>query len=428
MNKIIALDIGTTKIAAVVFDCENKTNIAVVSEINQATVSGLPAGRHEQCPLIILNQCMDLLRQLEEKYLPSAIAVTGQMHGVLLVDNELEPVTNLITWCDQRAVKLTDEIDRDNWPTERTGCYLHPGYGGATLTLLAQEHLIPSNAKALTIADFIVAKLSGVVASDPTHAASWGIMDIANNCWDAELLETLRIPPEILPEIKPSCKRLGTSKICVSIGDNQAGFIGACGFADKSLLLNLGTGGQISFPCDNIIIENEMEVRPLFDGRFLMVGASLCGGRSYALLKDFFKNTARAFGGTELSDSQIYGVMDSLALSATDRLGVDTRFAGTRMTPDTKGSISSITINNFTLANLCLGFIHGMIDELISMIPIDMISCFTSVMAGGNAVRKNPLAKQLISEKLGLECELTSVSEEAAAGAAMAAARKLGLL
>ena len=443
MNIILSLDIGTSKIAALAFDCGNRKSAAVVSAVNQATIVGLPAGHHEQSPEIIFRQCLELLRQLMDSgKFPveaiKAIAVSGQMHGVLLVDRNLKPLSNLITWCDQRAAELTAGLDRSGWPLEHRGCYLHPGYGGATLAVLAAENQIPSGATALTIADYVAAKLCGTAATEPTHAASWGIMNIKRNCWDMEIIERLQLSPGILPEIKSSSGVLGTAvcetglpqnvKICSPLGDNQASFIGTCGLENASLLLNLGTGGQISLPCQDFSVHDGLETRPMPFGGFLLVGASLCGGRSYALLKDFFKDTVCEFTGKELADGELYRIMDELAQEAGTALNVDTRFAGTRLKPAQRGSIASLGVDNFTPAALTLGFMHGMVDELCEMVPPEMLNNFTKVMASGNAVRKSPLAQQLISEKLGLKCELTGSKEEAATGAALAAAKSLELL
>jgi sedoheptulokinase len=98
------------------------------------------------------------------------------------------------------------------------------------------------------------------------------------------------------------------------------------------------------------------------------------------------------------------------------------------MSPSERGSVVSIGVDNFNPAALSLGVIRGMVEELTGMVPTEVLSGFTKVMASGNAVRKNPLAQQLISEELGLKCELTDSNEEAATGAALAAAKSLELI
>lgn len=436
MNITLSVDVGTSKIAAIAFDGATRQSVATIAAVNSATIASLPDGKHEQEPERIFEICLELLRQLVTggTFVPAevrSIAVTGQMHGVLLVAPNLRPLTNLITWCDQRTAELTSSLDRSVWPIDRTGCYLHPGYGGATLAVLAHENAIPAGTKALTIADYLAAKLCGVIATDATHAASWGIMDLRRRCWDRELLDRLGIPPAVLPEIRPDLSELGRLNVDLGLpaevtvrlplGDNQASFIGTCGLDNDAMLLNLGTGGQISLPSPEFSRRPELETRPLpFDG-YQLVGASLCGGRSYAQLKNFFKQTILAFTGHEPADSELYAEMDRLIMATEQEPVVDTRLAGTRMEPRIRGSITGIGIDNFTPAALCRGFTRGMIRELTSMIDPQMTERFRQVMVGGNAIRKNPLAQRFITEELGLPCVRTDSREEAAIGAALAA-------
>jgi sugar (pentulose or hexulose) kinase len=440
MNIVVSLDIGTSKVAAVAFDPEGGRNVALVSMANESRVSGLAPGIHEQDPRTIYGYCLELLKRLLDSgaFAPAdveAIALTGQMHGIVLVDSHLDPLTDLITWCDQRTVALTSSIDRGAWPADRTGCYLHPGYGGATLAILAAEGRIPGGAIALSIEDFIAARLGGAVACEPTLAASWGILDVRRGMWDDELVDRLAIPKAVLPEIRNGSRALGPLRgglglpsgvpVFSPVADNQASYQGACGFEGRALLLNLGTGGQISLPCGEFAFRPGLETRPLPRGGFLFVGSSLCGGRAYAILKDFFRLTLREFAGKEFGDDELYEVMNRLASAESEALAVDTRFAGTRMDPLVRGRIGEIGIDNLTPSRLSRGVVLGMVRELTDMIPRDIDRSFDRVFAGGNAVRGNPLVRRIISSELGLPCEFAANREEAATGAALAVARAL---
>jgi sedoheptulokinase len=453
MRVILSLDIGTSKIAAVAFDCLNRKNLAVLSIANAATVAGLTSGRHEQDPRAIYRDCLELLGRLLGcgEFAPgdvAALAVAGQMHGLLLVDRGLEPLGNLVTWCDQRATGLTSSLDRATWPTRRTGCYLHPGYGGATLAFLAAENRLPDGAVALSIADFVAARLCGVAATESTQAAAWGILDLRRGGWDEELVARLSIPRGVLPEIRTRSRELGTLRaglgrdlslpgellVFSPLGDNQASYIGSCGLEglagarERTLLLNLGTGGQISIPSADFAFTGELETRPMPFGGYLLVGMSLCGGRSYAILKDFFRAILREFAGQNPGDDQLYEVMNRLASAEPGTVAaVDTRFAGTRMDPSIRGSIVDIGIGDLSPAALSRGVALGMVRELTSQIPGEMLRGLDRVLAGGNAVRSNPAVQRLIAEELGLPCELAAEKEEAATGAALVAAAAMGM-
>ncbi len=430
----LALDIGTSKLAAVAVEAESERNLAVVSVPNDSTVPGLAPGRHEQDPRRIRELAWTLLAELCGQIDPAAvtgIAFSGQMHGVVLTDGDGESRSNFITWCDQRAAELCSGLERERWPEARTGCLLHPGYGGATLALLRPERGL----RALSIADYLAAELCGVAASEPSCAASWGIFDVRCNRWDEELVAQLGLERSVLPEIRPSAgvlgrlrpeyaARFGLSRsvaVHSPVGDNQAGYLGVCGRSGDSVLLNLGTGGQISLPVREFRLHPGLETRPLPDGTFLLVGASLCGGRAYAILKDFFAETLQAFTGTRPADGELYAVMDRLATAAEQPLTVDTRFAGSRLQPELRGAVTGIGVENFTPGNLARGVAEGMVEELAAMLPPELGAGLARVCAGGNAVRKSPLLTAFVERRFGLPCVVAGRREEAAAGAALAA-------
>ncbi len=443
MAVVLSLDVGTSKLAAAAGDCASRRLVARESAPNPATVEGCGEGRHEQDPEAVWQACLGLLRRLcaSGDFDPRAVrtlGLTGQMHGVLLVDSACRPCSNLVTWCDRRAETLPAVVARAAWPVERTGCFLHAGYGGATLAALAAAGAIPPRARALTIADYVASRLGGVVATDVTHAASWGLFDLRRRRWDEELVARLGLPSGLLPGIRPDLAELGPLRedlglppqvtVRLPLGDNQASYIGACGFGGDALLLNLGTGGQVSLPVPAFATCAGLETRPLPFGGFLLVGASLCGGRAYAVLERFFRQTVEAFGGRAPAPGELYGAMDRLAAAAAGELSVDTRFAGTRLDPAARGRIDGIGIDTFTPGALARGVTRGMIRELAEMVPRDRRGRCARVVVSGNAIRRNPLAMPFVGEAFGLPCIAADTPEEAAAGAAWAAARAAGLL
>lgn len=98
--------------------------------------------------------------------------------------------------------------------------------------------------------------------------------------------------------------------VTVALGDNQASFLGSVGFQENTVLLNMGTGGQISVLSDQLFEGNGIEARPFTKGKYLLVGASLCGGRAYAVLEKFFRSFYVQAGG---DDRDLYEVMEKLA-------------------------------------------------------------------------------------------------------------------
>jgi len=451
LTTIFAIDIGTTKLCALALQVESLEPLAVYSIPNGADVAGLPEGFHEQVPVRLWDRVLDLLGQLlSDKAVRreevAAIGITGQMHGVLLVDAGLRPTTNLITWRDQRVLQADmpgclDEARRAVGldAAKRTGCRLHAGYGGATLYHLAQNGGLPQDCTALTIADYIAACLTGVAATEPTHAASWGLLDLKSRQWDSEMVRCLGLPPAILPTIRPTstalapirgelAKLLGlpsNARVHSPIGDNQASIIGAAGLAPDVAVVNLGTGGQVSIPQPDPVWIESFETRPMPFGGYVLVGASLCGGWSYAYLKKFFQETAREFAGVELADTAAYDRMNRLAAAApagAEGLVVRPLFNGTRTDPNLRGAVSAMNTANFTPGNLARAFLEGIVRELADLFHAADVAHIAKIAASGNAVRKNGLVAAMIETLFGRKCIMSRHDEEAALGAAYAAA------
>jgi len=446
----LGLDIGTSKLCALAWR-EGSTNpLAVRSVPNDADLTA-PAGRHEQDPARICEQSFALLAGLVQDLGPAAqnlraLGITGQMHGVLLADASGAPLTPLVTWRDQRALG-DDRPGSLAWARARvpagaparTGCELHAGYGGVTLAWLAAHEAIPPGAMALTIADFVAAALTGVLATEPTHAASWGLLDLAQSAWHAPLVQALGIPAGSLPRLRPSGMPLGplrpetaralglaaTVRVCAPVGDNQASVLSALGNRRDAAVLNLGTGGQISVPSASAQYTPGLETRPLPFGGFLHVGASLCGGWSYAYLCRFFRAVTHAMTGTDPGEDAAYTRMQALIAAAPDSQGLtaDTRFSGTRGAPDLTGAITGITRENLTPAHLARAVLEGMIRELADMTRALELRAIREILGTGNAVRRNPAVPGFVAQIFGRPCSVPAAQEEAALGAALCAAR-----
>ena len=146
----LGIDIGTSKVAAVLWDAAAGRLVAAHSMEHRAAVAGLPAGRAEQDVARIWAAVRTAMARFSaaDRAAVRRIGVTGQMHGVVVVDQQLAPVTNLVTWQDQRCLE-------DGFLAEfrdRTGdASVHTGFGGATLAWLAGHDAIPAGAAAGSI-------------------------------------------------------------------------------------------------------------------------------------------------------------------------------------------------------------------------------------------------------------------------------------
>ena len=230
-------------------------------------------------------------------------------------------------------------------------------------------------------------------------------------------------PDALLPEVTAQSRFAGCTPegipVSVSIGDNQASFLGNAEKPESMVLVNVGTGGQVSAYSAKYVDEPMLDCRPYLNGGFLLTGCPLCGGRAYAILENFLRSCGRLCGA---EPEKLYEVMNRLAeQDLPDALTVIPTFMGTRTSPDDTGSISGLTENNFTPAHLICGLVDGMAEELHGyyrrMRPY-LSDERRTLIGSGNGIARNPALQKRLSARFGMPLALSSRKEEAAFGAA----------
>jgi len=420
---LLGLDIGTSKIAAVIID-ENRV-------LSCRSASSLPAS--EQDVSVLKETAWRCVAELPADFRSQVLAVglTGQMHGMLLTDVSGQAVSPLVTWQDGRC----DEVFlRELF--NKTGYRLSSGFGCATLAWLREHDALPPNAAgACTIHDYLTAHLCALPHPiiDPTDAASWGLFDLRALEWDFDAVERAGIDRRLLPEVRPGgslagcvvpemAARLGIPadiSVAVAIGDHQASLLATLREPERELALTLGTGGQLSavvpFPGE---AGETYEYRPYPGGQYLLTAASLCGGAAWTWLTEAARVWLRDLDLPGPADDTLYARLNELGLAAETELSVSPHFLGERHAPALRGSIDGIDLRNFTLGPLARGLARGIMTNLRDMLPAEACSGRERLLAGGNALRRNPLLRRMAEEVFGLPLVITKGQEEAAAGAA----------
>lgn len=429
--KTLGLDIGTTTISAVVW--EGGRVLTAKTLLNDTFLPGAPFERLQD-PDAIWEKCNAIIAELRIIHPEiAAIGLTGQMHGILYLDKDGNAVSPLYTWQDGRGdLPFDDNSTFVSHLSEITGFPLATGFGLVTHAYNLRHSLVPKEAAVLcTISDYIAMKLAGLSSPviDPTNAASLGLFHLTAGQFDGTALESAGIDPKMLPKIAASpLLGIGPTGIPVyrAIGDNQASFLGAAGGHTDVLLINVGTGSQISVFSPEYLQTDTLETRPFPDGGWLLVGASLCGGRSYALLERFFRQAVQMVTGAEES---VYTAMSR----ALDEAGpihniptAVTTFQGTRKDPALRGSFTGIDTENFTPVHFIYSVLQGMVDELFQMYAGFLRqgrSAPKVIIGSGNGLRKNKHLCRIFEETFDCELILSENDEEAACGAALYAAK-----
>ena len=432
MKYYLGVDTGTTSISIAVM---SENELAESRTINHASFlpEEFPGSRQqnpERITHIVLGLIDDITSRLGQ---PSAIGFTGQMHGILYVDGHGEAASPLYTWQDMSGTLPVDGTKNSLELLREHGVNLSAGYGIGTHYYLQKSGKIPPNAAKLsTISDYIAMKLCGKNAPllSPDMSASWGGFDVAGGAFRYDALEGAGVDTSYLPEVLRGYQVVGHTKsgvpVVCSMGDNQASIMGAVNDPENSLLLNVGTGSQVSFVSSEYVdVEGDIETRP-YGEKYVLVGAGLCGGRAYAMLEKFYR---------EISGTECYSLMKEHAEKFMNSRGVseawnvDTRFSGTRSRPDITGSITGITEENFCPGALTVGVIRGILQELHAMYE-DMTRLtgrHAKILVGsGNGIRKNELMQRLAADMFGMKIYIPEHKEEAACGAALCAMEMSG--
>lgn len=426
----IGLDIGTTTICGILMDAVTGELLKKITLPNASAMEGKAPYEKLQDPQKIEETCQKIICELskETEDLVS-IGVTGQMHGILYLDKEGQPVSPLITWQDGRG----DEICEDGKSyakllSEKTGYHLATGFGAVTHYYNTVTGKIPQNAVCFcTIPDYMAMVLAQKTEPllHPSMAASIGLYKIEEGCFDLEKIEKAGMDSFCFPKVSTVENHIGCCgkniKISPAFGDNQASFLGAVD-AGSNILVNVGTGSQVSVYGEKYRSFPNLECRPFMEGTYIYAGASLCGGYSYSLLKNFFEETIRMCGGENVPD--IYDYMNAAGQkakeSAVPELTVDTRFKGSRKEPELRGKIEGISPENFLPGVLVLGVLKGISSELYQYYQEIGEEIDGSSMTGsGNGIRRNPLLQEIVKENFDKELRIPVYEEEASCGAAL---------
>lgn len=433
----LGIDLGTTSISAVVINADSGLVLAEKVIANGSWIASPNPWESIQDPIWLRDASLKLLDDLLQRY-PSvaAIGLTGQMHGILYLDAQGNPVSPLYTWQDGRGELAYNKHTK--WSrrfSELTGFSTATGYGLVTHFYNLHNGLVPTEAAHIcTIGDYLGLVLTG--ETTPTmhasNAASIGAFDLVSGFFDHDALEASGIDPAILPEITQEPQIIGSYRnipVALALGDHQASFLGAVADPAGSIHINVGTGSQVSVLSSTLPkTGGDFEVRPFVSEDYLLTQAALCGGRAYAVLEEFFRRYMLAAG---LPGESQYGVMEKLAewaIAPESELRVATTFSGTRRNPDLRGSIENIGADNFTPEHLIQGVLNGIAHELYTMylgIAKHLTHQPKFLVGSGSGLRKNKVLQHLFSEKFGMELHIPPYSEEAAYGVALFAVRAL---
>jgi sedoheptulokinase len=453
---IIGIDFGTTSLSAVIVNVEDLKIEKVLSYNTNAYIEFPDPNRKEQSIEKLTSLFNGLLYEINsyQGIRILAYGFTGQMHGIIGLNRKKEAVTNLVTWQDRsgdtilpNGKKLLDEMK------ELAGVQqsIANGYGIVTLYKWLKYDNRDDIYSFCTVADYFARLLAGNTGEDiimsPTMAHSIGLFDVFSNSWQEQAIKNLKLDSVCFPVIKSNTLIVGHFKskvnaapVVCAIGDNQSSFMGSVINQQESILLNVGTGTQLSFLISKkehdvfgrYIDGYETQLRPYDDNSYLMATSFVNGGSVYKSLFNFFKDVGRSlFDLKNIDEDLLWSRMSEAgkrSLANESRLNVSPLLEGQRKNADIKGNISNLSTANFYSGDLILGFLRGLAKYYKTGYFPELKNRISQICGSGNGLKKNLLFCEIIEEEFGHQLYFPPYNEEAAMGAVLNAAKAIGLL
>ncbi|MBN1623296.1 MAG: xylulokinase [Clostridia bacterium] len=455
MDYLLGIDIGTSGTKTVLFDRDGKS---IASAVGEYPLYQPQIGWAEQRPEDWWNAVCITSREVLKKSgaKPSdikGVGLSGQMHGLVILDENNQVLRKSIIWCDQRTKAECVEI------TERVGAErlieitANPALTGFTASKILwvrnNEPEIYSRIKRILLPkDYIRFMLTGEFATEVSDASGMQLLDIRNRCWSEEVLDKLDIPVEWLGKMYESCENTGVvteeasrltgmaagTIVAGGAGDQAAGAVGN-GIVKKGIISStIGTSGVVFAHMDEVQIDKKGRVHTFchaVPGCWHVMGVTQGAGLSLKWFRDNF--CIEEMRTAELMEKDPYILMDEEASKVEAGSGgviFLPYMMGERtphLDPDAKGvffGISAAHGKAHLLRAVLEGVVYSLRDcmEIIREMGIDA----SQVRASGGG-GKSPLWRQMQADMFNTEICTINSSEGPALGAAILAGVASGI-
>ena len=371
------------------------------------------------------------------------VGLTGQMHGLVLLDETGEVLRPAILWNDQRTGPqcewITETVGWENllaW----TGNPALPGFTAPKIVWVREHEpeVYARVAHVLLPKDYIRYKLTGVYATDKAGAAGTLLLDIKKRDWSAEMLHALDIPAEWLPPAyegpdvtgaigedaaRATGLRAGTPVVGGG-GDQAAGAVGVGAVRPGVVGLALGTSGVVFAPTAEPLIEKEGRLHAFchaVPGRWHLMGVMLSAAGSLRWYRD------------TVAPGMAYD--DLLAPAADIPAGSEgliflPYLTGERTPypdPNAKGAFVGLTLRH-GLAHMTRAVLEGVafgLRDSMELVRGAGLGAVEQVRVSGGGAR-SALWRQILADVLNCELVTVNTTEGAAYGAALLAGVGVG--
>ena len=436
----IGVDLGTSAVKLLLMDENGKIKKTVSREY---PLYFPHPGWSEQKPEDWYIQSLDGLKELlkdEKKEEVAGISFGGQMHGLVLLDENDEVIRPALLWNDGRTYEECDYLNNVIGKEKLSEYTANISFTGFTAPkILWVKNKEPENfariKKIMLPKDYLAYRLSGVHCTDVSDASGMLLFDVKNRTWSKEMCEICSVKPEWLAKVYESYEVVGTlkkevaeelgipaaAKVIAGAGDNAAAAVGTGTVGDGRCNISLGTSGTIFISSRKFGVDknNALHSFDHADGTYHLMGCMLSAASCNKWWMDEILKTK------EYTKEQ----------EGIDKLGENHVFflpylMGERSphnNPNARGTFTGITMDT-TREDMTQAVLEGVAFALRDSLEVAKslgIPITRTKICGGGA--KSPLWCKMIANILNLKVDKIESEEGPALGAAMLAAVGCGV-
>ena len=438
----LGIDCGTQGTKAIVLDAVSGQVLGQGAAAHKL-ISGAN-GRREQDPA----QWLDALTLATRRALLAAdvdgqailgMGVSGQQHGLVLLDDQGRVLRPAKLWCDTETTEENDRLLRhlggERGSLERLGVVIAPGYTVSKLLWTREQHpeIFSRIAHVMLPHDYLNYWLTGRSCSEYGDASGTGYFNVRTRQWDLQLLRDIDPSGRLqaaLPELIDAHAAVGTllpgiadhlginprARVSSGGGDNMMGAIGTGNIKPGAITMSLGSSGTVYAYADQPKVSPDAAV------------ATFCSSSGGWLPLICTMNLTNATGVIrELFDLDIecFNALVAQAPIGADGVCMLPFLNGERVPalPHATGSVLGLTMSNLTQANLCRAVVEGTTFGLrygLDLLRHNGLQSRSICLIGGGS--NSQVWRQIVADTMNTPVICTEQSEAAALGAAIQAA------
>ena len=455
MKYLLGIDLGTSGTRSVLFDTEGQVVCAKSAEYPLYQPHN---GWAEQNPQDWWEAAVATLSYVvrESGVDPrqiAALGISGQMHGLVMLDEMGEVLRPCIIWADQRTGAECGDITRAVGAERLIEITANPALTGFTASKIMwvkkhEPEIYKRCRHILLPKDYLRYKLTGDFATEVSDASGMQLLDVPKRQWSQEVLDKLGIPrellarvyesPEVTGHISPEAARLTglaqSTLVVGGAGDNAAAAVGTGTVTDGRAFTTIGTSGVVYAHTDTLAIDPKGRVHTFccaVPGAWHVMGVMQAAGLSKRWIRDTCCEKEVALA--ERMDEDPYVLLDRLAEASpvgANRLLFLPYLMGERtphLNPDCRGGfigLSAMHSKGDLIRAVMEGVSFGLKDGLDVLSGMG-VQPGSMLLTGGGA--KSPFWRQMLADIFDCQVKTIHSAEGPALGVALLAGVGAGI-